>query len=215
MSQTSTPSPSSPVSKMVVDLSTGNPLLHSADDAIRLRRDYHILGNYVGPLPSHPLQPFERGLPLLLSPMEHRLLRDKELIEESSESIMPTALTSPLTDSDSFFRLAWDLGWYLGSGLKYGGDFLCYGDDPYLCHAAYVATIMTSGSCDGRSLISMGRVANAAKKRALLYFPPEEEEEKEEEERRDRDGLIVQLEWVPILPSFKRDGLSPSPFTTR
>lgn len=51
----------------------------NAQDAIRLRKEHHILGNLVGALPEHPRQHHENGLPLMLMPEEVRLLQQQGL----------------------------------------------------------------------------------------------------------------------------------------
>lgn len=49
-------------------------------DAIRLRKEHHIVGNLVGALPEYPRQHDDYGLPLVLLPEEARLLAQLSLI---------------------------------------------------------------------------------------------------------------------------------------
>ena len=85
------------------------------------------------------------------------------------------------------FRALWDAGCYLSCGLKFGGDFLAYTDDPMRCHAAAVVTVLPAPPPAGRDasatrppasplravqLGCLSRMAAGARKLALLAFVP-------------------------------------------
>lgn len=68
---------------------------------------------------------------------------------------------------DSIFSNLWEHGYYLTSGLKYGGDFLVYPDVPTHTHSTYIALVLAwkqTINC----LASLGRVATKVKKKILL-----------------------------------------------
>ena len=65
------------------------------------------------------------------------------------------------------FADLWKEGYYMTSGLKYGGDFLVYSADPSSSHSAYIAVVVSWKqhlSC----LTALARVATKVKKKILL-----------------------------------------------
>lgn len=61
----------------------------------------------------------------------------------------------------------WEKGYYITSGLKYGGDFLVYTNDPSSSHSTYIALVVSWQqhiSC----LTALARVATKVKKKILL-----------------------------------------------
>ena len=61
-------------------LSRNNVFIWSADDWLKLRRDYRIVGELIGCLPKKPRQDILSGLPLLLQPEEVSLLLEKNYV---------------------------------------------------------------------------------------------------------------------------------------
>ena len=64
----------------------------------------------------------------------------------------------------------WKKGYYLGSGLKFGGDFLAYPGDPLRFHSHFTVTVMQGLRADISPLdiVAWGRLATAVKKSHLL-----------------------------------------------
>ncbi|EJU05471.1 hypothetical protein DACRYDRAFT_45876 [Dacryopinax primogenitus] len=67
------------------------------------------------------------------------------------------------------FRALWQAGYFLGSGLKFGGDWLVYPGDPLRYHSHFVAS--ARGMRDPlhpMEIIAFGRLGTATKKAHLL-----------------------------------------------
>lgn len=60
-------------------LSRNNVYIWSAEDWLKLRKDYRIIGEFIGCLPKKPRQDIFLGLPLLLQPEEVSLLLEKKI----------------------------------------------------------------------------------------------------------------------------------------
>lgn len=76
-------------------LSEGNVFVWSADDWLRLRKDYRIIGELAGCLPKLPRQDILAGLPMLLAPEEVALLLEKNF----ARLVRYSCLQKPPTDS--------------------------------------------------------------------------------------------------------------------
>lgn len=61
----------------------------------------------------------------------------------------------------------WHKGYYLTSGLKYGGDYLVYSKDPSHVHSDFIAVVLP-WSQPISSLVSLGRLGTKVKKNTLL-----------------------------------------------
>jgi tRNA-splicing endonuclease subunit Sen34 len=68
------------------------------------------------------------------------------------------------------FSTLWALGYFLTTGFKFGGDFLCYGEDPMSCHAIAIVHVLTPERPELRRVerSCFGRLATAARKLAIL-----------------------------------------------
>lgn len=67
------------------------------------------------------------------------------------------------------YRALWKRGFYLSSGLKFGGDYLVYEDDPFHVHARLVVTCIDADEPLGLvDLVSWGRLAVSVKKSAVF-----------------------------------------------
>lgn len=64
----------------------------------------------------------------------------------------------------------WQKGYYLGSGLKFGGDFLAYPGDPLRFHSHFTVTVMQGlrAAISPLDIVAWGRLATAVKKSHLL-----------------------------------------------
>lgn len=61
----------------------------------------------------------------------------------------------------------WEKGYYITSGLKYGGDFLVYADDPSKTHSTYIAVVLPQTQQISH-WAALARVANKVRKKVLL-----------------------------------------------
>ncbi|THH10183.1 hypothetical protein EW145_g1485 [Phellinidium pouzarii] len=68
------------------------------------------------------------------------------------------------------FRTLWEKGYYMGCGIKFGGEFLVYPGDPLRYHSHFVASVLASASAPLRpmEIIAHGRLGTATKKAHLL-----------------------------------------------
>ncbi|KAF8520172.1 hypothetical protein BU17DRAFT_46973 [Hysterangium stoloniferum] len=68
------------------------------------------------------------------------------------------------------FRDLWEKGHFLGSGIKFGGEFLVYPGDPLRYHSHFVASVLPSHSAEIRpmEIVAHGRLVTATKKSHLL-----------------------------------------------
>lgn len=68
------------------------------------------------------------------------------------------------------FRDLWKQGYFMGSGLKFGADFLVYPGDPLRFHSHFVCTVLLSPLADiaPLDLVAWGRLATAVKKSHLI-----------------------------------------------
>lgn len=78
---------------------------------------------------------------------------------------------TPATETErlkyAVFRNLWLKGYYLTPGIKYGGDYLVYRDNPNLVHADFIAVVLSwkQPIC---SIVSLGRLGSKVKKNTLL-----------------------------------------------
>ena len=81
--------------------------------------------------------------------------------------------TYPQTESERLhyriFSDLWEKGYYLTSGIKFGGDLLAYPGDPMRYHSFYIVIIIPWGKkVTPFDIISAGRLGSTVKKTALL-----------------------------------------------
>ena len=65
------------------------------------------------------------------------------------------------------FHDLWLKGYYLTPGLKYGGDYLVYRDNPSRVHSDFIAVVMPWKQPIS-SIVSLGRLGSKVKKNTLL-----------------------------------------------
>ncbi|KXN82595.1 putative tRNA-splicing endonuclease subunit sen-34 [Leucoagaricus sp. SymC.cos] len=77
------------------------------------------------------------------------------------------------------FRSLWAKGYFMGSGIKFGGDYLVYPGDPLRYHSHFVATVIESPSQTLRPMevVAHGRLGTATKKSHLLCKWDDEKKE--------------------------------------
>lgn len=67
------------------------------------------------------------------------------------------------------FSDLWRKGYYLTTGLKYGGDYLVYDGNPIGVHSYFIAKIYSwSEDISSLSLVQDGRLGGKVKKNILL-----------------------------------------------
>jgi len=68
------------------------------------------------------------------------------------------------------FRGLWEQNYFLGGGIKFGGDWLVYPGDPLRYHSHFVATVIESpiSSLKPMEIVAHGRLGTATKKAHLL-----------------------------------------------
>lgn len=89
------------------------------------------------------------------------------------QSFPPADWTYPQTDCEKLhykvFLDLWEKGYYLTSGVNFGGDFLAYPGDPVRYHSFYIVVIIPWGKkITPFEIISAGRLGASVKKTALL-----------------------------------------------
>ncbi|KAG6831290.1 hypothetical protein H0H92_011497 [Tricholoma furcatifolium] len=68
------------------------------------------------------------------------------------------------------FRSLWKQGYFMGSGIKFGGDYLVYPGDPLRYHSHFAASVLDSpvSSLRPMEIVAHGRLGTATKKAHLL-----------------------------------------------
>ncbi|GAA6054546.1 hypothetical protein JCM3770_006021 [Rhodotorula araucariae] len=86
------------------------------------------------------------------------------------------------------FEDLWRRGYYMGGGLRFGGDFLVYPGDPLRYHSHFTLTVLSTPATTimPLDLVAYGRLATAVKKAHLLASWDAEKTE----------ALYASLEWA-------------------
>ncbi|KAH6919019.1 hypothetical protein BKA70DRAFT_1249038 [Coprinopsis sp. MPI-PUGE-AT-0042] len=68
------------------------------------------------------------------------------------------------------FRDLWKQGYYMGGGIKFGGEYLVYPGDPLRYHSHFTASVIPSpqGTLRPMEIVAHGRLGTATKKSHLL-----------------------------------------------
>ncbi|CAL1703693.1 unnamed protein product [Somion occarium] len=77
------------------------------------------------------------------------------------------------------FRDLWENGFYMGGGIRFGGDFLIYPGDPLRYHSHFVGTVIDSPTAAlmPMEIVAHGRLGTATKKAHLLCGWDDEKQE--------------------------------------
>ncbi|KZT11207.1 tRNA-intron endonuclease catalytic domain-like protein [Laetiporus sulphureus 93-53] len=77
------------------------------------------------------------------------------------------------------FRDLWEKGYFMGGGIKFGGDFLVYPGDPLRYHSHFVATVIDAplATIKPMEIVAHGRLGTATKKAHLLCGWEDEKQE--------------------------------------
>ncbi|KAG2202858.1 hypothetical protein INT46_001701 [Mucor plumbeus] len=170
--------------------------IFNSKDVELLRTKYRIVGALSGTLPQFPLQNTFYGLPLILLPEEVELLINRgwaNIIQKPSKTTTITISTTDMQKSHvtmatniivqeqkrlnaTVFDHFWSQGYYITSGIKFGGQFLLYPDDPMCVHSEYIVSIKDKNQeILPLELIGMGRAATNVKKTFVLVAKEEQE----------------------------------------
>ncbi|TEB36219.1 tRNA-intron endonuclease catalytic domain-like protein [Coprinellus micaceus] len=86
------------------------------------------------------------------------------------------------------FRGLWDQGYYMGVGIRFGGEYLVYPGDPLRYHSHFVATVLESPTTMLRpmEIVAHGRLGTATKKSHLLCGWDDEK----------KDVSYLSVEWA-------------------
>ncbi|KAH7889243.1 hypothetical protein F5I97DRAFT_1923809 [Phlebopus sp. FC_14] len=76
------------------------------------------------------------------------------------------------------FRDLWEQGYFMGGGIKFGGEYLVYPGDPLRYHSHFVATVIESPTTTIRpmEIVAHGRLGTGTKKAHLLCEWDEEKD---------------------------------------
>ncbi|CAO3628922.1 unnamed protein product [Cunninghamella blakesleeana] len=163
-----------------ISICGNKPFIFNTEDVKRLRCDYHIVGSLQGTLARFPLQNSFYGLPLLLLPEEVVLILKKgwgKCIFPSSSLTLVKEKTQkwdyPKTIQDELkckvYEYLWHQGYFITSGIKFGGDYIVYLGDPMKFHSHFIISVQEKNALWRlKDLITMGRLAKNTKKSFVL-----------------------------------------------
>ncbi|KAG0375823.1 hypothetical protein BGX24_008617 [Mortierella sp. AD032] len=147
-----------------------------------------------------------QGLPLRLLPEEISVLLHHDIIElivdnphhlqsppqqqqqqqqEQQSAHLDVFPTSTLTDRALVFEHLWNTHqFFIAPGMKFGGDYLLYRNDPLVCHASLVASVKepnddTTASITLIDLANSARLVSTVQKQHLLCSVIHSSEEEE------------------------------------
>ncbi|KAK0210586.1 hypothetical protein DFS33DRAFT_1404682 [Desarmillaria ectypa] len=77
------------------------------------------------------------------------------------------------------FRSLWEQGYFMGGGIKFGGDYLVYPGDPMRYHSHFTATVIDSpwSALQPMEIVAHGRLGTATKKAHLICCWDDEKKE--------------------------------------
>ena len=101
------------------------------------------------------------------------LIHIPTVMPQRLQFLPPAAWAYPQTDGEKLryqvFLDLWERGYYLTSGVNFGGDFLAYPGDPMRYHSFYIVIIIPWGKrITPFEIISAGRLGASVKKTSLL-----------------------------------------------
>ncbi|KAJ1658919.1 tRNA-splicing endonuclease subunit [Dispira simplex] len=183
--------PSTVATVMLCDGLTG--FVWNINEAQTLRQKYRIVGSWHGTGGAIPGQESAHShvgnsvamptIPHLLSPEEITLLLELQVIElrtglvggNSSPTVTCLADWSyPTHEVEQhryeLFKDLWTRGYFLTSGLKFGGEFLVYSGDPDHHHSRFITTILASAEqpLQSMELVGLSRLGTGVTKSRLL-----------------------------------------------
>ncbi|GAN09463.1 tRNA-intron endonuclease catalytic domain-like protein [Mucor ambiguus] len=102
------------------------------------------------------------------------------------------------------FDFFWSQGFYITSGIKFGGQFLLYPNDPMSVHSEYIVSVKQTKDQEilPLEIIGMGRTATNVKKTFVLVAAADqkeaavEETENEQEKQETKQMVCYSIEWA-------------------
>ncbi|GAA5990401.1 hypothetical protein JCM5350_003685 [Sporobolomyces pararoseus] len=97
------------------------------------------------------------------------------------------------------FEDLWKKGFYMGIGLRFGGDFLVYPGDPLRYHSHFTLTVLSTNvtTIMPLDLVAYGRLATAVKKAHLLASWSDDDDDDDQEEGLGHGkAQYLSLEWA-------------------
>eukprot|EP01138_Halocafeteria_seosinensis_P006861 gb/GECG01007016.1/.p1 GENE.gb/GECG01007016.1/~~gb/GECG01007016.1/.p1 ORF type:complete len:198 (+),score=22.55 gb/GECG01007016.1/:1-594(+) len=152
-------------------------LLWDVDDIEYLRRECRIPLSAVGHLSQGSK---EATLPCIVHPLEACLCvqhgyavvnkTDGTVVNHTCTIAELVACFAVQKDKYALYVDLWKQGYWVTSGIKFGGDFLVYEDDPTNVHAGYIVALVPPSYCETRLLeiASKMRVGVATSKKLIL-----------------------------------------------
>ncbi|GAA5966331.1 hypothetical protein JCM3765_005260 [Sporobolomyces pararoseus] len=116
-------------------------------------------------------------------------------LESAKEAKVWNYPTNKLQQSKcKVFEDLWRKGFYMGIGLRFGGDFLVYPGDPLRYHSHFTLTVLSTSvtTIMPLDLVAYGRLATAVKKAHLLASW----DEQADEEGGQGKAQYLSLEWA-------------------
>lgn len=147
-------------------------------DVQRLRCDHRIIGALSGTLSQLPLQNTFYGLPLILLPEEVHVIKKHGLGTVVSKKVTrPDCYTEKKLLQFDVFEYFWKKEFYITSGIKFGGHYLLYDNEPMCTHSDYIVRVYDEKEeILPLDIISLGRVGTNVKKTFVIAGQLEEEE---------------------------------------
>ncbi|KAF9935449.1 hypothetical protein FBU30_000047 [Linnemannia zychae] len=143
-----------------------------------LRKEHRIVGSLIGSLPRSPMQNIFQGLPLRLLPEEIYVLMNHNIVEfivddqqQNTNALDKPYLVAPeYVDRALIFEYLWKVHqFFVAPGMKFGGDYLLYRNDPLVCHASLVASIKEPDEpLSLIDLVNSARLVSTVQKQHLL-----------------------------------------------
>lgn len=100
------------------------------------------------------------------------------------------------------FDFFWSQGFYITSGVKFGGQFLLYPNDPMCVHSEYIVSVKQTKDQEVLPLeiIGMGRTATNVKKTFVLVAAAADQEQAETEDEQEKQEpsqmVCYSIEWA-------------------
>ncbi|CAO3652346.1 unnamed protein product [Mucor fragilis] len=97
------------------------------------------------------------------------------------------------------FDFFWSQGFYITSGIKFGGQFLLYPDDPMCVHSEYIVSIKQTKDQEilPLEIIGMGRTATNVKKTFVLVAAADQKEAEDDQEKQETNQMVCySVEWA-------------------
>jgi len=131
-------------------------------------------------------------IPITPLPRKHAMVQLPLQPIFRTQSRKPAQWCYPQTEKSRLkckvFRKLWEMGYFITTGRKFGGDFLVYPGDPTCFHAQYIAVCLEPNeSLTSKDISTYGRLSTKVKKTMLLCSLDS-----------TGDVVITSLQWAAI-----------------